>query len=165
MKDPLAAKPVGAQFIGVNSGLEANRSGSQLPILVFDGGCPFCSHFAAVSALRSGIPGLQIRDGRAETDLRRILAARGYQLRDGAIVIDGAQIWHGAEAISWLCARMQPDPSLLQLLAPLFADRRRARWLYPGLLLARRLVLAWRGLNPDPDAVVIQPSSNRSSQT
>lgn len=153
------AHPTGPQSTG-----PANPMGSQSPILVFDGGCPFCNHFAAVSALRSGIPGLQIRDGRAETDLRRSLAARGYPLRDGAIVIAGAQIWHGAEAISWLCAQMHPDASLLQLLAPLFADRRRAGWLYPGLLLARRLLLAWRGLSPDPDADATHPASARSSQ-
>ena len=35
-------------------------------VLVFDGGCPFCRHFAELSELRSGIAGLEIRDGRAD---------------------------------------------------------------------------------------------------
>ena len=40
------------------------------PVLVFDGGCVFCRHFAELSELRSGIPGLTIRDGRADGALQ-----------------------------------------------------------------------------------------------
>ena len=121
------------------------------PVLVFDGGCPFCRHFAALSELRSGIPGLQIRDGRSDGALRQALARRGFHLRDGAMVIDGEEIWHGAAAIQWLCARMTPSAALLQVLAPLMAEETRARRLYPLLLLARRLALGARGLPVDPD--------------
>lgn len=122
------------------------------PILVFDGGCPFCRHFAELSELRSGIPGLRIRDGRAETALRRDLARRGFHLRDGAMVIEGERVWHGAEAIQWLCARMTPSAALLRVLAPLMAEGGRARGVYPWLLLARRLALGLRGLPVDPEA-------------
>ncbi len=121
------------------------------PVLVFDGGCPFCRHFAVLSELRSGIPGLEIRDGRSDGSLRALLAARGYHLRDGAMLIDGEQILHGAAAIQWLCARMTPSGALLQALAPLMAAPERARRLYPLLLLARRAALALRGLPMDPD--------------
>ncbi len=120
------------------------------PVLVFDGGCPFCRHFAELSELRSGIPGLGIRDGRADQALARELARRGFPLRDGAVLIDGERVLHGAEAIAWLCARMSPSAPLLALLAPLFANGGRARRLYPLLLLARRLALAARGLPLDP---------------
>ncbi|MEB3194253.1 MAG: DCC1-like thiol-disulfide oxidoreductase family protein [Cyanobacteriota bacterium] len=127
------------------------------PILVFDGGCPFCRHFAELSELRSGLPGLQIRDGRSDTELRQAMARRGYHLRDGAMVIDGERVWHGAEAISWLCGRMEPSAALLQVLAPLMADGGRARRLYPLLLLARRLALGARGLPVDPDKALSHP--------
>lgn len=127
-------------------------------VLVFDGGCPFCRHFAELSELRSGIPGLQIRDGRTDTELRRALARRGYHLRDGAMVIEGDQVWHGAAAITWLCARMEPSAALLQVLAPLMADGERARTLYPLLLLARRLALGAKGLPVDPDGSGSHPS-------
>lgn len=120
-------------------------------MLVYDGGCPFCRHFAALSELRSGIPGLQICDGRADAVLRRSLAARGFHLRDGAMVLEGSQVWHGAEAIAWICRRMRPSAALLQVLAPLMADRQRALALYPLLLLARRVALASRGLPVDPE--------------
>ncbi|MFN6354870.1 MAG: DCC1-like thiol-disulfide oxidoreductase family protein [Cyanobacteriota bacterium] len=128
------------------------------PVLVFDGGCPFCRHFAELSELRSGIPGLMIRDGRSDRALRQALARRGYHLRNGAMVLEGEQIWHGAAAISWLCARMEPSAPLLRILAPLMGNGGRAKRLYPLLLLARRLVLGVRGLPVDPEEQAHPPS-------
>lgn len=122
------------------------------PVLVFDGGCLFCRHFAELSELRSGIPGLTIRDGRADHVLRRELADRGCPLRDGAVVLVGDQVLHGAEAIQWLCERMTPSAALLQLLTPLLATPTGARRVYPLLLLARRMALAVRGLPLDPES-------------
>lgn len=124
---------------------------SPKPVLVFDGGCPFCRRFAELSELRGGIAGLAIRDGRAEPALRRSLAARGFHLRDGAMVLDGERVLHGAEAIHWICSRMEPGAPLLQLLAILFAAPGRARSAYPLLLVARRLALGLKGLPADPD--------------
>jgi len=136
------------------------------PILVFDGGCLFCRRFALLSELRSGIPGLQIRDGRTDHALRQRLAARGFALSSGAVLLVGDQVWHGAEAIQWLCARMQPSSALLQLLAPLLATPPRARRLYPLLLLARRAALAWRGLPLDPDQpATISPAGSGQRET
>ncbi|MFM7362362.1 MAG: DCC1-like thiol-disulfide oxidoreductase family protein [Cyanobium sp.] len=121
------------------------------PLLVFDGGCPFCRHFAELSELRAGIPGLRIVDGRADHELRAKLSRRGLRLADGAVLIDGERLLHGAEAIQALCARMEPSAALLRLLGPLLADGPRARGLYPLLLAARRLALGLRGLPVDPD--------------
>lgn len=145
-----------ARAMGVHSPelLSRAEDGSETPagpILVFDGGCIFCRHFAELSELRSGIPGLVIRDGRSDTELRRSLARQGFQLRDGAMVIEGERVWHGAEAITWLCARMTPSAALLRVLSPLMADGERARRLYPLLLLARRVTLGLRGLPVDPE--------------
>ncbi len=121
-------------------------------LLVFDGGCVFCRHFAELSELRSGIPGLQIRDGRSDHALRRQLEQRGVLLRDGAIVVADNQLLHGAEAIAWLCAQMRPSAPLLELLVPLLATPQRSRRLYPLLLLARRAALGLRGLPLDPNS-------------
>ena len=129
----------------------AAPAGNPAPVLVFDGGCPFCRHFATISELRSGITGLTIVDGRADGPLRQSLAARGDHLRDGAMVLVGERVLHGDEAVAWLCARMQPSPGLLQLLAAVLADPARSRATYPLLLAARRLALGLRRLPIDPD--------------
>jgi hypothetical protein len=46
---------------------------------------------------------------------------------------------------------MRPSDALLRLLTSVLAAPRRARALYPLLLLARRLALTARGLPLDPD--------------
>ncbi len=124
---------------------------SEPPVLVFDGGCPFCRHFAELAELRSGIPNLSIRDGRSDHVLRRELRQQGWDLSRGAVVLAEGRVLHGAEAIQWICCQLEPSATLLQLLGPLMATPGRARRLYPILLLARRLALAFRGLPLDPD--------------
>ncbi len=122
-----------------------------LKTLVYDGGCPFCKAFALRSELKGGIPDLLIRDGRVDTDLRNDLRRRGFNLSEGAVLIDGDQIWHGSEAISILCSQLSPSDPLLALLNGLFKDSKRASLLYPGLLAARQFALTLKGLPVDPD--------------
>ena len=121
--------------------------------LIYDGGCPFCREFALRSELQAGVPNLRIVDGRADHDLRRELNTLGLQLRNGAVLIEGEQKWHGSEAIAELSRRMKPSDPLLRLLARLFADNQRSALAYPALLAARRLALATRGLSVDPHQV------------
>ncbi|MEB3167794.1 MAG: hypothetical protein VKK97_03590 [Synechococcaceae cyanobacterium] len=120
-------------------------------LLVYDGGCPFCRQFALRSELVGGVPGLTIRDGRADAALRQQLRRQGLDLARGAVLIDGNRQLHGAAAIAALCGQLQPSDPLLRLLAQLFQEPPRAQRLYPLLLLARRLALWSRGLAEDPD--------------
>ncbi|MCT0250485.1 DCC1-like thiol-disulfide oxidoreductase family protein [Synechococcus sp. CS-197] len=119
--------------------------------LVYDGGCPFCRHFALRSELLGGIPDLVIRDGRSDHELRSMLRTRGYNISNGAVLMDGEQIWHGSEAIAMLCQNLTPSDPLLRILHGVFSDTRRANLLYPGLLAARQIALGLKGLPLDPD--------------
>ena len=119
--------------------------------LVYDGGCPFCRHFAQRSELMGGVPDLVIRDGRSDHELRATLRRKGFNLSNGAVLIDEGQIWHGSDAIAELCQRLSPSDPLLGLLNGLFSDSRRAGLLYPGLLAARQIALRLQGLRVDPD--------------
>ena len=73
------------------------------------------------------------------------------EFRNGAVLIEGEQTWHGSEAIAELSRRMNPSDPLLGLLAKLFSDNQRSALAYPALLAARRVALATRGLSVDPD--------------
>jgi predicted DCC family thiol-disulfide oxidoreductase YuxK len=119
--------------------------------LVYDGGCPFCRHFALRSELVGGLPDLVIRDGRSDHELRRMLRKKGFNLSNGAVLIDEGTIWHGSDAISVLCQQLSPSDPLLSLLNGVFSNSGRARLLYPGLLAARQIALGLRGLPVDPD--------------
>ena len=57
-------------------------------VLVYDGGCPFCRHFALRSELVGGLPDLEIRDGRSDHRLRAQLKARGLDLARGAVLLE-----------------------------------------------------------------------------
>lgn len=120
--------------------------------LIYDGECPFCKAFALRSELTAGVPDLVIVDGRQAPELRRQLLDQGLSLRNGAMLLDGDQVWHGSAAIAELTSRMQPSDALLQVLQRMFRHRGRAAFFYPGLLLARRIALALKGLSPDPDS-------------
>ena len=119
--------------------------------LIYDGGCPFCRDFALRSELKAGVPQLRIVDGRKDHSIRQELNRLGLPLRDGAVLIEGEQRWHGSEAIAELSRRMQPSDPLLTVLARVFRDDHRAAMAYPALLAARRMALATRGLSVDPD--------------
>ena len=119
--------------------------------LIYDGGCPFCREFALRSELKAGVPNLRIVDGRADHSIRLELNALGLPLRNGAVLIEGEQRWHGSEAIAELSRRMKPSDPLLTLLARVFCDDQRSALAYPALLAARRMALATRGLSVDPD--------------
>ena len=119
--------------------------------LIYDGGCPFCREFALLSELKAGVPDLRIVDGRADHAIRQELNALGLPLRNGAVLIEGEQRWHGSEAIAELSRRMKPSDPLLKLLARLFCDDQRSARAYPALLMARRIALTTRGLSVDPD--------------
>jgi predicted DCC family thiol-disulfide oxidoreductase YuxK len=133
-------------------------------VLVYDGGCPFCRQFALGTELMGARPGLELRDGRADHDLRAALKARGLNLARGAVLLEGEQAWHGAEAISELCRRLEPSTSLLKLLGGLFSTPSRARRIYPLLLLARRMALQWKGLPEDPDRMTTGRSISHQSR-
>jgi len=120
-------------------------------VLVYDGGCPFCRHFALRSELVGGLPNLEIRDGRSDHPLRAQLKARGLDLARGAVLLEGDQAWHGSAAIAELCRRLNPSDPLLALLRHVFAVPPRARQIYPLLLWARRMALHVKGLPEDPD--------------
>jgi predicted DCC family thiol-disulfide oxidoreductase YuxK len=120
--------------------------------LIYDGECPFCQAFALRSELAAGVPDLSIVDGRQAPELRRQLLDQGLSLRNGAMLMDGDQVWHGSAAIAELSSRMQPSDALLQVLHRMFRHRGRAAFFYPALLLARRIALALKGLSPDPDS-------------
>ena len=120
--------------------------------LIYDGECPFCQAFALRSELAAGVPDLSIVDGRQAPELRRQLLDQGLSLRNGAMLMDGDQVWHGSAAIAELSSRMQPSDALLQVLHRMFRHPGRAAFFYPALLLARRIALALKGMSPDPDS-------------
>ncbi len=117
-------------------------------VFIYDGECPFCNHFAELLELKSGLTGLSILNGRDNLLEIKNLFDKGYDLDNGAILIKDDEILHGAKAINFICTQIKnPSNSLLQILSLTFSSARRTNFIFPFLLIARRLSLAFKGVS------------------
>ena len=119
---------------------------SDKSLFIYDGECPFCNHFAQLLELKCSLSNFEISDGRENLALLTKLYNQGYDLNNGAILINNENIMHGADAISWICSEIkEPSDSLLELLRILFISNKRTNFLFPLLLWGRRLSLTLKG--------------------
>ena len=118
---------------------------------IYDGKCPFCNHFAELLEMKSKIKDLIILDGRKNKPLLRDLLKKGFDLDKGAILLDGGNIYHGSDAINYVCSRIQnPSDKLLKILSITFKSNRRSKFIFPFLVTARRLALISKGISTSP---------------
>ena len=119
---------------------------SEKKLFIYDGECPFCNHFAQLLELKSSLPEFEILDGRKNLALLSQLYKQGYDLNQGAIIINNKKIMHGADAINWICNEIkEPSYSLLEVIRIVFTSRKRTNFLFPFLLWGRRLSLTLKG--------------------
>ena len=115
-------------------------------LFIYDGECPFCNHFAELLALKSSLPTLQILDGRENLDLLTQLYKKGYDLNKGAILINNGDIKHGADAVTWICSKLnEANAPLLEILRITFTSNKRTKLLFPFLIWGRRILLTLKG--------------------
>ena len=119
---------------------------SNKSLFIYDGECPFCNYFAELLELKSCLPELEILDGRKNLALLSQLYKQGYDLNNGAILIQNENIMHGAAAINWICSKVkEPSDSMLEVLRIIFTSTKRTNFLFPFLLWGRRLSLTLKG--------------------
>ena len=114
---------------------------------IYDGQCPFCNHFAELLELKSKIKNITILDGRKNPLLIKDLLLKGYDLDNGAILLQNENIFHGADAINNICKLInKPSSKLLQILSTTFKSSKRTKFIFPFLVRARRLALISKGI-------------------
>ena len=114
---------------------------------IYDGECPFCNHFAELLELKSKLNNISIIDGRKNIQIIKSLIEKGYDIDKGAILIKGENIYHGAEAINFVCSQINnPSGTLLKLLSNIFKSNNRTNFLFPFLVRARRFALISKGV-------------------
>ena len=115
---------------------------------IYDGECPFCNHFAELLELKSKLKNISILDGRKNQNIINSLLDKGYDIDKGAILLNGNEIFHGAEAINKICNLIKnPSSKLLKLLSNIFKSDKRTQLLFPFLLRARRFALISKGVS------------------
>ena len=114
---------------------------------IYDGKCPFCNHFAELLELKSKIKTIHILDGRKNKKLINTLLEKGYDIDKGAILLNGDNIYHGADAINTVCKNItNPSGNLMKILSKFFKSKKRTNLLFPFLVRARRFALISKGV-------------------
>ena len=117
-------------------------------VFIYDGECPFCNHFAELVELKSKLNNISILDGRKNLKLISSLLEKGYDIDKGAILLKDDDIFHGAEAINYICNQINnPSGNLLKLLSQIFKSNSRTNFLFPFLIIARRFALISKGVS------------------
>tara|TARA_Y100001968_G_C19173804_1_gene626988 strand:+ start:99 stop:509 length:411 start_codon:yes stop_codon:yes gene_type:complete len=121
-------------------------------LFIYDGKCPFCNQFAELLELKSNLPNIEIQDARKNS----FHIPAGYDMDvQGAILKNGNEFLSGADAINYICSRIEmPSDSLLKILGIVFSSSRRTNFIFPFLLVSRRIALFFSGV---PRKLVIQP--------
>jgi predicted DCC family thiol-disulfide oxidoreductase YuxK len=114
--------------------------------LLYDGECPACSAYVAISRLRQLYPGLRIASARDEPALVAELRRAGYEINEGMVLSLGRQLHFGPEATRMIAILGRASPSKWrQALLAAIGTAPWARRLYPWLNRARQLLLKLLG--------------------
>jgi hypothetical protein len=79
--------------------------------LLYDGECPACAAYVAMSRLRQLYPGLRIWSARTEPALVARLRAEGYEIDEGMALSLGCVVHFGAEATRTIAVLGRVSPS------------------------------------------------------
>jgi hypothetical protein len=114
--------------------------------LLYDGECPACRSYIALTRLRQLFPDIRVLDARVEPERVAALRRRGFEINDGmALCLDGV-IHFGPEATRMIGVMERPVAALAPRLVLAFIGT--APWsrrLYPLLNAARQLLLRLLG--------------------
>jgi hypothetical protein len=109
--------------------------------VVYDGHCPFCTHYVKWQALSRVIPGVELLSTREPGPVVAELARRGYDLDAGmALVLDG-EVFHGADCLNRLALMSTRSNRFNRLMGAIFRRPGVARALYPPLRFGRNVTL------------------------
>jgi predicted DCC family thiol-disulfide oxidoreductase YuxK len=127
--------------------------------IIYDGECPFCASYVAMTRLREAAGPVRLIDARSGAPEVAEMIALGHDLDAGMIVRQGGVVFHGDAAMHRLAVLTARGGVFNALMRLLFADPRRARRLYPRLVRGRGIVLRLLGRRRIADDRRIFPES------
>jgi predicted DCC family thiol-disulfide oxidoreductase YuxK len=117
--------------------------------LLYDGDCPVCSAYVAMSRLRQLYPSLRVMSARSEPALVVALRRKGYEINEGMVLSLDGTIFFGADAMRMIASLGRLSPSLWR--RAVLALTGAAPWsrpLYPWLNRGRQVLLRMLGRRP-----------------
>ena len=144
--------PLETDALGQRRPSPAPAQGGPLPdanFLLYDGDCPVCSAYVAMSRLRQLYPDLLILSAREEPELVAALRQAGYEINEGMVLSLDRKLYFGAEATRMIAILGRASSSQWRKVA--LASIGTAPWarpLYPWLNRARQVLLWLLGRQP-----------------
>jgi len=117
--------------------------------LLYDGECPVCSAYVAMSRLRQLYPDVRVASARDEPELVAALRKAGYEINEGMVLSLDRNIYFGPQATRMIAILGRASPSRWR--HAVLASIGTAPWaapLYPWLNRARLLLLRLLGRRP-----------------
>lgn len=109
--------------------------------ILYDGECPVCASYIALTKLREVAPGLALIDARQRPDLVEHYRKRGIDINKGMVIKIGDLTLEGASVFAMINRLSEPNSRLVKLSLRLLSGHRRSRLVYPALALGRRVLL------------------------
>ena len=113
--------------------------------LLYDGDCPACRSYLAISRLRQLKPDLAVLDARHEPHLVGELRRRGYEINEGMVLALDGRIFFAAEVTRLIALFGEPNPRGRRLLLWTIGAAPWSLRLYPLLNRGRQFLLKLLG--------------------
>ena len=115
-------------------------------LIVYDGECPFCSHYVTHLRLQAHCGPVHLLNARINDSRVEAYWQQGYDLDQGMLAVLDGQVFYGSAAVILLAQLADPEDGFNRLHGWLLARPRIARFLYPVFKRARRMALAFKGI-------------------
>jgi predicted DCC family thiol-disulfide oxidoreductase YuxK len=110
--------------------------------LLYDGECPVCSAYVAMSRLRQLYPDLRVMSARDEPALVTRLRRDGYEINEGMVLSLDRKLYFGPEATRMIAVLGRAAPARWRrMVLAVIGTAPWARPLYPWLNRGRQLLL------------------------
>lgn len=113
--------------------------------IIYDGDCPFCASYIALTRLRAAAGKVELIDARSDHPAVAEATAAGLDLDEGMAMRTGGRWLHGDEVVHALALMTTGSGPFNAAMAAVFRSPRRAKALYPWLRAGRNAALALLG--------------------
>lgn len=109
--------------------------------LIYDGDCPICQRYVAMTALRRAHPGIELLDARKHPGLVSTLRQEGIEINDTYMLQLGNERLTGAAAMARISFLMKPQTTIERMIRLLTRSERFMTPVYPWLVRVRKALL------------------------
>ena len=114
-------------------------------LLVYDKECPACNNYCQLVRIRGYVGELVLVDARDESDVRKEITAKGWDIDQGMVLKVGEEHYYGSDAIHALALLSSKSGIFNRINYWAFKSRTISKWIYPVLRFFRNVLLKMLG--------------------